>query len=104
MSCQLDDPCWEAAVARGLGLTYAAANELPTAMDWLGEARRRCGRHADAYTALQVEILASQVEVSVRQEQPELADAIAREWVSLAARTHMNAHVARAAEFIGRPH
>lgn len=102
MSCQLGDPCWEAAVARALALTYAATNELSLAMDWLTEARRRCSRDTDAYVGLQVEILASQVEIGARQEQADLADAFAREWVSLAARTHMNAHVARAAAFIGR--
>ena len=102
MACQLGDPCWEAAVARALALTYAADDQLSAAMDWLAEARRRCARDTDAYSALQVEILASQVDVSVRQGKPELADALAREWVSLAARTHMNAHVTRAAAFIGR--
>jgi hypothetical protein len=102
MACQLGDPCWEGAVARAMALTYAAADELTPAMEWLAEARRRCARDSDAYTALQVEILASQVDISTRQGKPELADAIAREWVSMAARTHMNAHVARAAAFIGR--
>lgn len=101
-SCQLGDPCWEAAVSRAMALTYAAADQLSPAMEWLIEARRRCARDTDAYTALQVEILASQVDIGIRQGKPELADAIAREWVSMAARTHMNAHVARAAAFIGR--
>jgi len=102
MACQLGDPCWEAAVGRAMALTYAAADELTPAMNWLTEARRRCARDTDAYSALQVEILASQVDISIRQGKPDLADAIAREWVSMAARTHMNAHVARAAAFIGR--
>lgn len=101
-SCQLGDPCWEAAVARSMALTHAAANELSPAMEWLGEAHRRCGRDTDAYKALQVEILASQVDLNVRLGRPDIADAIAREWVSLAARTHANAHVARAAQFLAR--
>ena len=101
MACQLGDPCWEAAVARAMALTYAATEELSEAMDWLAQARRRCARDSDAYTALQVEILASQVDISARQGNTELADALAREWVSLAARTHMNGHIARAAAFIG---
>lgn len=101
-SCQLGDPCWEGAVARSMALTHAAAGEFSPAMDWLGEAHRRCGRDTDAYKALQVEILANQVELNVRLGRPELADAIARKWVSLAARTHANAHVARAAQFLGR--
>ncbi|WP_167434424.1 AfsR/SARP family transcriptional regulator [Mesorhizobium helmanticense] len=101
LSCQMNDPCWEGAVARALALTYAAHDALPEAMEWLGEAHRRCGRDTDAYSALQVEILASQVEISSRQGRPEVADAIGREWLALAARTHRDAHVARAAAFIG---
>lgn len=102
MACQLGDPCWEGAVARAMALTHAAADELSTAMEWLAQARRRCSRDTDAYTALQVEILASQVDISIRQGNQELADAVAREWVSMAARTHMNGHVARAAAYIDR--
>lgn len=102
VSCQLGDPCWEGAVARAMALTYAATDELSTAMDWLAEARRRCGRESDPYMALHVEILASQADITARRGEQDLSDAFAREWVSLAARTHMNAHVARAAAFIGR--
>ena len=101
LSCQMNDPCWEGAVARALALTYAAEDALAPAIQWLGEARRRCARDTDAYSALQVEILASQVEISLRQGRPEAADAIGREWLALAARTHRDAHVARAAAFIG---
>lgn len=102
LSCQLRDPCWEAAAARALALTYAATDELSRAMDWLTEARRRCVRETDRYVALQVEILATQVEISSRQGNSAAGDALAREWVSLAARTHMDAHVARAAGIIAR--
>ena len=103
-SCQLGDPCWEAAVARSMALTYGAIEDLPSAQHWLSEAHRRCGRDTDAYAALQVEILANQVDLYVRQSRMELADATAREWVSLAARTHSNTHVARAAAFIADRH
>jgi hypothetical protein len=102
MACQLGDPCWEGAVARSMALTYAAADELSPAMEWITEARRRCARDTSAFTALQVDILASQVEISARRGRLELADAVAREWLSMAARTHVNTHVARAAAFIGR--
>jgi len=81
---------------------HAAADELARATEWLAEARRRCVRETDVYTALQVEILADQVEIARRQGRFETADGFAREWVSLAARTHMNGHVARAAGFIAR--
>lgn len=102
LSCQVADPCWEAAVARTLALTYAAAADLAGAMAWLTEARRRCFRHTDGYAALQVEILAEQVQISQRQGDTAKADALGREWIGMAARTHMDAHVARAAAFIAR--
>lgn len=101
LSCQMNDPCWEGAVARALALTYAAEDALPQAMEWLGEAGRRCARDTDVYAALQVEILASQAEISLKQGRPEVADAFGREWLALAARTHRDTHVARAAAFIG---
>jgi tetratricopeptide (TPR) repeat protein len=100
LSCQFQDPCWEAAVARSLALTYAAEKGLGQAMDWLSEAQRRSVRHTDGYAALKVEILASQAEISRQQGQHETADAFGREWVALAARTHMDAHVERATAFI----
>jgi tetratricopeptide (TPR) repeat protein len=102
LSCQVQDPCWEAAVARTLALTYAAENELAKAMDWLREARKRAARDTDVYAALQVSILANQTDISARQGLIDAADAFAREWVALAARTHMDTHVERAAAFIRR--
>lgn len=102
LSCQLGDPCWEAAAARGLAHACEAGNELGRAMDWLGEARRRCFRETDGYAALQVDILSDMAEISLKQGQKEAADAIARQWIAMAARTHMDAHVARAATFIAR--
>jgi hypothetical protein len=102
VSCQIQDPCWEAAVARALALTYAAENDLAKAMDWLSEARRRCVRHTDGYVALQVAILADLADISRRLGRADTADAFGREWVSLAARTHMDAHVERATAFIRR--
>ena len=100
LSCQLSDPCWEAAAARTLALLHEAENKLPLATDWLAEARKRCVRETDKYAALLVKILADQMELSSRQGQSEQADAIARELVSVAARAHMDAYVNRAAEFL----
>ncbi len=100
LSCQLSDPCWEVAVARTIALTHAAETDLPRATEWLAEARRRCVRAANLYVAVHVEVLASQTEVSMAADKPDLVDSYAREWLSLAARAHMDAHVARAAGVI----
>lgn len=102
LSCQLGDPCWEAAVARALALSYAADDDLTRAMEWLVEAHHRCVRETDKFAALQVEILADQVEIRLRRGQAEQADSIARELLSAAARAHMDSHVRRAVEFIGK--
>jgi hypothetical protein len=102
LSCQLGDPCWEAAVARALALSYAATDDLPRALEWIIEARKRCFRDTDKFAALLVTILADQVEISLKLGQAAEADIIARELVSMAARAHMDGHVARAAELVGR--
>jgi len=102
MSCQLGDPCWEGAVARTLALTYSAEGDLAAASNWLGEASRRSQRETDGYVGLQVDILADQAELSRRLGRPDEARAHANAWITLAARTHMDRHIERAAEFIAR--
>jgi hypothetical protein len=100
LSCQLADPCWEGAAARSIALTHVAEAALTPALDWLSEGRRRCMRETNRYVAIQVEILADQTEISLAQGNTRDADTFAREWLSLAARTHMDAHVTRAAQVI----
>lgn len=102
LSCQLGDPCWEAAVARALALSYAATDDLPRALEWLIEARKRCVRDTDKFAALLVTILADQAAIHLKLGQAAEADIIARELVAMAARAHMDSHVARAAELVGR--
>ncbi len=100
LSRQLADHCWEAATARMIALTYAAENEFGRAGEWIVEARVRCSRNTDTYAAMAVEVLASEVEIIRRQNRIAEAEAVARDWVAMAARCHMDAHVARAARFI----
>jgi len=47
-----------------------------------------------------LEILADQSRISAQQGCNDLADALAREWLALAARSRMNGHVERAAAFV----
>jgi DNA-binding SARP family transcriptional activator len=96
LSCQLRDPCWEGAVARALALGFAADGDPATALDWLDEARRRCVRETDLYAALEVEIVASKVQLLRELGRTDELTVLAREWLSLAARTHMDAHAASA--------
>lgn len=93
LSSQLGDPCWEAATARCIGLVHADANEAEMAMKWMAHARMRCCTVTDLYVGLMVEILSDQVKLQTRFGQVEQAAATARELLSLAARTHANAHL-----------
>jgi tetratricopeptide (TPR) repeat protein len=95
LSCQLGDPCWEAAVARTIGLCREACGDFEHALAWFTEARRRCVRETDTYVALLVEILADQARLSATLGRASQANACLREGLSLAARAHMDAHVHR---------
>lgn len=102
LGCQLQDPCWEAATARSLALTYAADRQFELAAQWLEEADRRCIRVSDPYVALRVEILAAKVDVSQHLGQEEAAATLSRELIGMAARAHMDLHVERAATYLLR--
>ncbi len=102
MSCQLGDPCWESATARVLALAFAASENFETALEWFNEARERCTRETDAYAGLLVSILADCAECHLRIGNVAEADSLVRETLSLAARTHMDAHVQWATERMGR--
>ncbi|WP_085035226.1 BTAD domain-containing putative transcriptional regulator [Ensifer aridi] len=102
LSCQLRDPCWEAAAARSLALTFTADGDLASAAQWLDEAYKRCIRETDPYVGLQVEILANRVETNQRLGRMDLAVPLSREWIALAARAYMDDHVGRAAAFLAK--
>lgn len=97
LSCQLSDPCWEGAVARAIARSYAAEAALPLAQEWLAEGWRRSVREANRYVAIQVEILADQAAIGLASGNEDHADHAVREWLAMAARAHMDAHVVRAA-------
>ena len=99
-SCQLADPCWEAMNARVIALTHEKQGDPATALQWLEDAKRRCNRETDRYAALEVDILADQARINRQMGQSRQADDVAREWISVAARTHMNAQIAAAAQFL----
>ncbi|SMF41908.1 DNA-binding transcriptional activator of the SARP family [Tistlia consotensis] len=102
LACQLDDTSWEAACAKVIGLTYAETGEMQRAQLWLSDALKRSTRNTKRPTTVQVEVLQSKVEVCLRQDDFVAAEALAREWIAVAARMQMDAHVARAAEVIAQ--
>ncbi|MBK8159953.1 MAG: hypothetical protein IPK59_14695 [Rhodospirillaceae bacterium] len=96
LSCQLGDPCWEAATARAMALTFAATDAHDTALQWLVRARDHCARVSDPYAALLVEIFADLAKCSRLAGAAEQAGFHTRQLVSMAARTHADAHLRQA--------
>ncbi len=100
LSCQIGDPCWEAATARALGLSFEALNDDARALQWLVEARTRCVRETDIFVALLVEIIVDLARVCGKLGHAAQSNAYTHEALSLAARAHMDAHVRRAVQII----
>ena len=96
LSCQLNDPCWEAQTARVLALGYQADGNNEQAMEWFTEASKRCVRKTDIYAALLVRILSDQANFFVATGQLDQARTAAREIISQAAKAHMDHHIHRA--------
>lgn len=100
LSNQLADPCWQAAAARSIALIKTDARDFDGASKWLAHARKRCCSVTDLYAGLQVEILADQVRLSnLRGDDPSAA-VLARELLTLVARTHADAHLGFATKML----
>jgi tetratricopeptide (TPR) repeat protein len=93
LSCQLADPCWEGATARTIALTHAAAGDTEQALEWISQAQTRCLRETDIFVALHAAILATDCEISIAAGRRDRAQANTRALISLAAKTHMDAHL-----------
>lgn len=93
LSCRLADPCWEGATARTIALTHAADGDTGRALEWIGQAQARCLRETDTFVALHAAILATDCEISMAADHEGRAQATTRALISLAARTHMDAHL-----------
>lgn len=101
LSCQLGDPCWEAATARAIALTREVEGDFDAAQLWLAKARERCTRVSDRYVGLLVSILADQVRLAAQSGDPPQSKVLARELLSLASRTHADAHLGTAVAALG---
>jgi tetratricopeptide (TPR) repeat protein len=96
LSCQLGDPCWEAAAARVIALTHEAEGDLDTAAGWLATASERCLRVTDTYAALNVAITADRMRFAGKRGDGAARDRAARDLLALAARTHADGYLATA--------
>lgn len=95
LGCQLGDPCWEGAAARGLGLVAAARGDVDAAVHWVTDARIRCARLPDAYLWVEAWALDALCEIATAHGLP-TARTWAAELADLAARTGMRDFAARA--------
>lgn len=100
LSCQLGDPCWEGATARVIAQTCARVGQHDQALDWITQARHRCLRETDTYVAMHAAILATDAELSLAAGERDRADTTTRALIALAARTHMDAHLAHGLELL----
>jgi hypothetical protein len=99
-SCQIGDPCWEAASARALALCAEAEGSDRAALDWMTEAERRGTRVTDGWAGLNVANLAERTRLSRRYGTPDEAGQLARRLVEVAARTHADLHLRKAMEWL----
>jgi tetratricopeptide (TPR) repeat protein len=100
LSSQLGDPCWQAATARSLAIVHSESENYEMADKWMSHARERCCAVTDLYAGLLVEILSGQIALFQKTGREQNAVEVAREMLSLAARTHADSYLNFAASVI----
>jgi DNA-binding SARP family transcriptional activator len=101
LGCQLGDPCWEGAAARGIGMVTAARGDVDRGLDWLADARKRCLRVPDAYVWVDGYVLDVLCALAIENGLPS-AGAWVEELSELATRSGMRELAARACVHRGR--
>jgi len=95
LACEVDDPCWEGASARGIGLLETRRGRDADARRWLQEALTRCTRVPDRYEWAHGWVLEARTDAAVREGDP-AARELAERLQLLAAGTGMRELVVRA--------
>ena len=96
LGCQLDDPCWEAMAARGLGLVSMRRGNREVAQDWLQEAAARSTRVSDRYQWVHAHVLDTMITAALEREDETGATPFVHRLATLAARCDMRELVVRA--------
>jgi hypothetical protein len=95
LSCQLSDPCWEAATHRIIGLTHEREGRLAEALAALAQAGTALSRVTDPYAALWSCILLDQARLH-HAAKSGAATGLVRTLLAPAARTHADADLREA--------
>ncbi|GIE77243.1 hypothetical protein Aph02nite_31930 [Actinoplanes philippinensis] len=101
LSCQLGDPCWEAASGRVLALHHAHRGDAGQAVRWITDARVRGMRRSDTWVGMLATILITEAELRAVAGDAAGAAASAREAVVLSARAHLDQLLARSTALLG---
>jgi ATP/maltotriose-dependent transcriptional regulator MalT len=96
LACQLNDPCWEGMVARGLGLVNADRGDEDKATNWLGEAARRCNRVSDRYQWVRAYVMDAAIATAIEQDDSLRARPLISTLSTVAARCSMDEFLVRA--------
>jgi DNA-binding SARP family transcriptional activator len=94
LACQLGDPCWEGAAAKGLAQLEARTGNLAEAMTWLEDGRSRCNRWPDTYQWVHAALLDAGCDIALAAGAPAAAGQV-EALALLAGRTGMREFVVR---------
>ncbi|MGH2957397.1 MAG: SARP family transcriptional regulator, partial [Solirubrobacterales bacterium] len=95
LACEIEDPCWEAFAARGIGLLAAERGDAQQAGRWLEEARTRCSRWPDRYEWAHAWVLDAAAGLAITREE-DRARELAGRLEETASRATLRELVARA--------
>jgi DNA-binding SARP family transcriptional activator len=68
LACELGDPCWEGMAARSLALLSLQAGDLPSAYEWINDAKTRCNRIQDRYVWVSAYVDLAHVQILFRDK------------------------------------
>ncbi|AKU15439.1 BTAD domain-containing putative transcriptional regulator [Luteipulveratus mongoliensis] len=96
LGCQLQDPCWEAMGARGLGLASRARGDVAGAHSWFEEAVARSVRVPDRYQWVHAHTLDASLAASLDERDLSRSQPLVGTLATLAARCDMQEMLVRA--------
>jgi DNA-binding SARP family transcriptional activator len=78
LACEIEDPCWEAFAARGIGLLAAGQGDAEAGGRWLEEAQTRCTRWPDRYEWAHAWVLDAAAGLAIARQEVRGRDLVGR--------------------------